>query len=70
MNHIDGKKAKKQQKNIFNTRDAVESSIDLSKTDRKLTWIKVLKQQKNRILTWTSYQKEFCQNNRRTTGDR
>lgn len=53
---------KKKQMAVFNTRDAVESSIDLSKKDKTLTWATILKQQKKRILTWSSYQKDSCQN--------
>ena len=62
MSNIINIEEKKKQKAVFNTRDAVESSIDLSKKDKTLTLVAIIKQQKKRILTWSSYQKEPCQN--------
>ena len=62
MSNIISMEEKKKQKAEFNTRDAVESSIDLSKKDKTLTWVAIKKKKKKRILTWSSYQKESCQN--------
>ena len=39
MSNIINIEEKKKQKAVFNTRDAVESSIDLSKKDKTLTWV-------------------------------